>query len=327
MVRRRLLAALLGLVLPFALSSAPPFAARAADFPSRYVTLVVPLAAGSGTDAVARLVGARLAEVLGVQVVVENRVGANGVIGASFVARAAPDGYTLLIGGTTTHAANPSLMKNVTYDPVADFTPLGQIGVYPYALFVAGSSPYKSLPEVIAAAKARPGTLSFAHANALGQLSGELLKRNAALDVFAVPYRGSPQALTDVIGGRVTMMFVDTLPAVAQIEAGTLRPLAVTTRTRTALLPDVPTLGEIGVGGARVEAWSGLFVPARTPAPIVDRLADALRTTMDDPELRKRLAAVGFEVQPAPGKAFGERVAADVAQWRTLTQEIGLEPQ
>ncbi len=304
-----------------------PPTARAQDYPKHYITLVVPLAPGSGTDAVARMVAARLGEALGAQLVVENKVGANGAIGTSFVARAAPDGYTLLVGGTTTHAGNPNLMKSVTYNPVTDFAPIGQLGVYPYALLVSGKSGFTTMAQLVDAARARPGTLSFAYANALGQLSGEMLKRRAGIDLTAVAYRGSPQAITDIIGGRVTMLFVDTPPAVAQIEAGAVRPLAMTTEHRTDLLPAVPTMAEAGLGGPRVEAWSGLFAPARTPKPIVDRLSAALVQVLSEPDLRKRLAALGFEAEPTTPDVFGKRVADEVALWATLTKQAGMEAE
>ena len=304
-----------------------PEFSHAQNYPSRYITLIVPLAAGSGTDSVARLVAAKLGEAVGSQVIVENKVGANGAIGAAAAARAAPDGYTLLIGGVTTHASNPNLMKSISYNPITDFAPIEQLGVYPYALLVSGSSPYQSLRQMLDSAKGQPGALTFAYANALGQLSGEMLKRRAGVDINAVSYRGSPQAITDIIGGRVTMMFVDTPPAVAQIEAKALRPLAVTTEHRTALLPDVPTMAEAGFEGPRVEAWTGLFAPAKTPAAIIDKLSAALSTVLAQQDVRTQLAAIGFEVQPAGPKELGTRVAADVALWAVLTKEAGLEPQ
>ena len=301
--------------------------ARAQEYPNRYITLVVPLAAGSGTDAVARLVAAKLGDALGTQVIVENKVGANGAIGATAVARAKPDGYTLLIGGVTTHASNPNLMKSLAYNPVTDFAPIAQLGVYPYALLVSASSPYKSFAEFIAAAKSQPGVLSFAYANALGQLSGEVLKRRAGVDITAVPYRGSPQAITDIIGGRVTTMFVDIPPAVAQIEGKTLRALAVSTEHRTALLPDVPTLAEAGYEGPRVEAWTGLFAPAKTPDTVVQKLSGAVATVLARPELKAQLAAIGFDVEPAGAQDLAKRVTGDVALWAVLTKQAGLEPQ
>ena len=300
---------------------------HAEDFPNRYITLIVPLAPGSGTDAVARLVAAKMGDALGQQVVIENKVGANGAIGTGAAARAEPDGYTLLVGGTTTHAGNPNLMKSITYNPVTDFAPVGQLGVYPYVLLVSGNSPYRSLGDLVAAAKVKPGSLSFAYANALGQLSGEMLKHTAGIDITAVAYRGSPQAITDIIGGRVTMLFVDLPPAASQIEAGAVRPLAVTTGARTASLPNVPTMGEAGFPGPRVEAWNGLFAPANTPPVIVEKLSATLNSVLSDTALQKQLAAIGFEPQPTSSGAFAQRVRDEVALWATLTKQAGLEPQ
>ena len=313
------------LVVAMALFAAP--VTQAQEYPKHYITLIVPLAPGSGTDAIARLVAARLGDALGTQIVVENKVGANGAIGTGFAARAAPDGYTLLVGGTTTHAGNPNLMKNITYNPVTDFAPIGQLGVYPYALLVSGTGGVTTVEQLVDAAKAKPGALSFAYANALGQLSGEMLKRRAGIDITAVAYRGSPQAITDIIGGRVTMMFVDTTPAVGQIEAGTVRALAVTTEHRTASLPNVPTLAEVGLGGPRVEAWNGLFAPAKTPKPIIDKLSAALIQVLSQPDLKKQMADIGFEAEPSTPDAFGKRVADEVALWATLTKQAGLEPE
>lgn len=313
--------------LAFVAALACPWSSQAQSYPDHKITLIVPLAPGSGTDAVARLVAADLGTALGQQIVVENKVGANGAIGSAFVARAAPDGYTLLIGGTTTHAGNPNLMKNINYDPVSDFAPIGQLGVYPYALIVSGESPFKSVGQLVEAAKGAPGKLSFAHANALGQLSGELLKIRAGVNLNAVAYRGSPQAITDIIGKRVTMMFVDTTPALAQIEAGTLRPVAVTTEQRTDILPNVPTMTEAGFGGPRVEAWNGLFAPANTPRSIIEKLSATLHEVMTNPSLRKRLAAIGFEAEPTTHEQFRKRVGEEVALWASLTKQAGLEPQ
>jgi tripartite-type tricarboxylate transporter receptor subunit TctC len=314
-------------ILVAAMALLSPLTAQAQDYPNHYITLIVPLAPGSGTDAIARLVAARLGDVLGKQIVVENKVGANGAIGTAAAARAAPDGYTLLVGGTTTHAGNPNLMKTITYNPVTDFTPVGQLGVYPYALLVSGSSPYATMADLVAAAKAKPGTLSFAYANALGQLSGEMLKQRASIDVTAVAYRGSPQAITDIIGGRVTMMFVDTTPATAQIQAGTVRALAVTTEHRTNVLPNVPTMAEAGLSGPRVEAWNGLFAPAKTPKPIIDKLSAALAQLLSQPDLKKQMEGIGFEAEPTTPEVFAKRVAEEVALWARLTKQAGLEPE
>lgn len=302
-------------------------AAQADEYPNRLITLVVPLAAGSGTDAVARLVAADLGEVLGAKIVVENKVGANGSIGSTSVARATPDGYTILIGGTTTHAANSSLMKSVPYNPVSDFTPLGQLGVYPYALMVSGENAAHTFQALVGQAKAKPGSMSIAYGNALGQLSGELLRRRAGLDASIVPYRGTPQAMTDILGGRVTAIFSDLPPAVSQLQAGALRAVAVTTDERTALLPGIPTLAEVGFDAPRVEAWTGLFGPPGLPRPIVERLSSAMQRVMENPNLRAKLATIGFEAKPTSPEAFGKRVSAEVASWAALTKEVGIEAQ
>ncbi|TDR92889.1 Bug family tripartite tricarboxylate transporter substrate binding protein [Enterovirga rhinocerotis] len=302
-------------------------AASADTYPSRPITLVVPYGAGSGTDAIARMVAVHLTEALGQKVVVENKVGANGALGAASVARAEPDGYTILIGGVTTHAANPSLMKTISYDPVKDFAPIGQVGIFPYVLVVDAASPFRSLGDLIEAAKARPGQLSFAHGNALGHLSGEVLKRRAGIDLAKVPYRSSPQAITDLLGGRVTLLFTDMTASMSQIKAGALRALAVTNEERSGLMPELPTMREGGVPLSDIAAWTGIFAPARTPRPILEKLSAALTATMAKPELKEKLAVIGFEALPTPPEALGRRVAAEVAQWAVLTKEAGLEPQ
>jgi tripartite-type tricarboxylate transporter receptor subunit TctC len=297
------------------------------DYPSRLIKLVVPLAAGSGTDAVARIVAAELAETLRVTIVVENKVGANGTIGSASVARAAPDGYTLLIGGTTTHAANSSLMKQVPYNPVTDFTPVSQLGVYPYALMVAAGSTATSFKTLVDQSKAKPATMTIAYGNALGQLMAELLRRRGGLDAALVPYKGSPQAMTDIIGGRVDAIFNDLPPAVSHLQAGSLRALAVSTDGRTALLPEIPTLAEVGFDGPRVEAWNGVFGPPGLPPAIVDKLSASLQQVMAKPELKAKLALIGFEAKPTSPAMFGKRVAAEMKLWSELTKEVGLEPQ
>lgn len=302
-------------------------AAHADSYPARTITLVVPYGAGSGTDAIARLVGTELSESLSAKVIVDNKVGANGSIGTSSVARAEPDGYTLLIGGVTTHSANPSMMKSIPYDPVRDFAPVAQVGIFPYVLIVNAEMPVRTVRELIDAAKAKPGELSFAHGNALGHLSGEMLKRRADIDIGKVPYRSSPQAITDLLGGRVSLLFTDMTSAISQVNAGALRALAVTTDKRSALLPDLPTMREAGVPVFDISAWTGIFAPARTPRPIVEKLSSAIRAALEKPELKAKLAAIGFEALPTGPEALGERVAADVALWAKLTKEAGLEPQ
>lgn len=298
--------------------------AQAQSYPSRTITLIVPFAAGSGTDSVARIVTQRLAEVLKTSIVIDNRAGA---IGAAAAARATPDGYTLMIGGVSTHAANPSLMKSIQYDPKGDFLPISQLGIFPYFLIVNPEIPAKSVKELVALAKAKPGTLSFAYGNAIGQIAGEMLKTRTATDLLAVPYKSSPQGVTDLIAGRVSMMFVDMTAAMSQVQAGQLRALATASRDRSALFADLPSIKEAGVDLFDITAWTGFFAPKGAPPDVVERLAEALHQVMDDPAVRARLAAIGFEAKWASPSAFGERVADDLELWVRLTREAGIERQ
>jgi tripartite-type tricarboxylate transporter receptor subunit TctC len=301
--------------------------ANALDYPNRPITLIVPFGAGSGTDTVARIVSNRLSERLKSPIVVDNRVGANGAIGAMAAARAAPDGYTLMIGGVSTHAANPSLMKSIQYDPKADFAPIAELGIFPYFLITSPDIQATSVKDLVALSKAKPGTLSFAYGNAIGQLAGEMLRTRTSADLLAVPYKSSPPAITDLIAGRVSMMFVDMTAALAQVKAGQLRALATTTQERTALFPDLPSMKESGVELFDITAWTGFFAPKNTPPEIVALLADTLHQVMDDADVRNSLAQIGFEAKWAGSAAFGEHVARDLDLWVRLTKEAGIEQQ
>ncbi|MFO1108120.1 MAG: tripartite tricarboxylate transporter substrate binding protein [Bradyrhizobium sp.] len=300
---------------------------EAQNYPSRTITVIVPFGAGSGTDSVARVVTRRLSELLQVPVVVDNRVGANGAIGATAAAHAAPDGHTLMIGGVSTHAANPSLMKSIQYDPKADFIPIAELGIFPYFLIVSRDIQAANVKELVEQSRAKPGTLSFAYGNAIGQLAGEMLKARTSADLLAVPYKSSPPAITDLLAGRVSMMFVDMTAALAQVKAGQLRALATTSRERTALFPDLPSMKEAGVDLFDITAWTGFFAPKGTPPEIVARLADALHQVMDDPNVRANLAQIGFEAKWAGSAAFAEHVAHDLDLWVRLTREAGIEQQ
>ena len=217
-------------------------AAAADTWPSRPITIVVPFAPGSGTDSITRIVAQYLQAGLGQNIVVENKVGASGIIAASTAARAAPDGYTLLMATNSTHSANPHLFKSLPYDPVKDFTPVARLGSYVFILVVGKDVPVKTLPELVAYAKQNPGKLSFASGNTTGIVAGETLKSKAGIDILHVPYKSTPPAITDVLGGRVSMMFIDLAPGLEHVRAGNFRALAVTTKERSALLPDLPSL-------------------------------------------------------------------------------------
>jgi tripartite-type tricarboxylate transporter receptor subunit TctC len=300
---------------------------EAQNYPIRTITVIVPFGAGSGTDAVARVVTHRLSELLKATIVIDNRVGANGAIGATTAAHATPDGYTLMIGGVSTHAANPSLMKSIQYDPKADFVPIAELGIFPYFLIINPDIRATNMKELVEQSKAKPGTFSFGYGNAIGQLAGEMLKTRTSADLLAVPYKSSPPAITDLLAGRISMMFVDMTAALAQVKAGQLRALATTTQERTALFPDLPSMKESGIDLFDIMAWTGFFAPKGTPPEIVAQLAEALHRVMDDPDIRKGLAQIGFEAKWAGPAAFGEHVAHDLDLWVRLTKEAGIEQQ
>src|SRR6185437_10057035 len=247
-------------------------AARGDTFPSRPIRIVVPFAAGGATDLIARVVGQKLTESLGQAVVVENRPGASGMIGADLVAKAPPDGYTLLMASTAEIAINPSLYSKMSYDPQKDLAPITLAGVTPLILVVNPASPLHSVADIVKEAKAHPGTISFASAGngSVQHLSGELVKVLTSTDMVHVPYKGAAPALTDVLSGQVTMFFSGMPPAMPHVKSGKLRALAVTTPKRSPAAPDVPTMAEAGVQGFDISNWFGLLAPAGTPPGILD---------------------------------------------------------
>jgi putative tricarboxylic transport membrane protein len=301
--------------------------ASAQNYPSKPITIVVPFAAGSGTDSIARIVGQQLSVAFSQSVVIENKVGASGVLAATYVARAAPDGYTLLMATNSTHSANPHLFKSLSYDPVKDFAPVARAGSYVFMLVVNPEIPAKTLPELVAHAKANPGKLTYASGNTTGIVAGETLKSKAGIDVLHIPYKSTPPALNDVLGGRVSMMFIDLAPGLEHVRAGTLRPLAVTTKERSALLPDLPSLHEAGIPGYDVTSWAGLFAPAGTPKEIVARLNDEVRKIIANPEAKARIAITGFDAFSGPPETLAAFVQSELANWGKLIKDAGIEPQ
>jgi tripartite-type tricarboxylate transporter receptor subunit TctC len=307
-----------------AMAAATP--ARAA-YPERPVTMIVPFAAGSGTDTVARIVAQQLGTRLGGSVVVENRAGANGSVAATFVARSEPDGHTLFMTTNTSHSANPSLLKSIPYDPVADFTPVARMGNLPFLLVIDPRIPAKSVAELVAHAKANPGKLTYASGNSTGIVAGATFARRAGIEVLHVPYRSTPPAVTDIIGGRISMMFVDITSSLTQVNAGALRALAVTTAERSKLLPDLPSMQEAGIADFDITSWNGVFGPAKMPAEVVQRLNREISAIATDPELVKKFAEIGFDAfaqTPAQLDAF---VRAQLVTWARLIKDAGIEPQ
>jgi tripartite-type tricarboxylate transporter receptor subunit TctC len=301
--------------------------ASAQAYPSGPITMVVPFAAGSGTDAVARLVAKRLGERLQQPVLVDNRAGASAQIGALFVAKARPDGYTLFMTTNTSHSANPALFTKLKYDPIKDFTPISRVGELPFALLVNDGFPARSMKELLDYAKANPGKISYATPNSTSLVASETMKRIAGVDILGVPYKSSPQALTDVIGGQVQLYVADLGSSMPMIKSGSVRALAVTTRAAVKSLPGVPPLAD-SVPGFDLTSWNGIFGPPGMPRAIVDRLNAELATILAEKDLQEQLAAHGFEVWPSKSPdEFASYVAGQLAHWATLVKQAGIHPE
>lgn len=297
---------------------APAVTARAQDaFPSRPVRIVVAYAPGGSTDILARMVAERIAPDLGQPVVVENRPGGGAVIGSEAVARAAPDGHTLLMATNGSHAINVGLFQNLPYDPVRDFAPVTMVASVPLVLVVPAATPATTVAALIEYVRARPQQVSFGSAGngASGHLAGEMFRSMAGFDMVHVPYRGDGPALTDLIGGRLSMSFANLPAAIGHVRAGTLRALAVTTATRSSALPDVPTMAEAGISGFEVNPWYGLMAPAGTPAPRIARLQALTVAALAQPAVREQLSRLGAEVVGSTPEAFAAALQADIARY------------
>ncbi|MBX9824990.1 MAG: tripartite tricarboxylate transporter substrate binding protein [Xanthobacteraceae bacterium] len=301
--------------------------ANAQSYPAKPITIVVPFGPGSGSDLIGRIVAQRLSAVLGQSVIVENKPGANGAIAALQVARSAPDGYTIFLGTNTPMSAAPSLNKTIAYDPVKDFAALCRIGSFTQLLLVHPDIPAKSIQELVAHAKANPGKLSFASANASSVVAGETLKRTAGLDLLHVPYRSSPPAVQDVLGGRVSMLFTDMATGLPHHKSGALRGLATTRLQRSALVPELPTLDESGVKGFDMDSWAGFFLPAGTPQEVVTKLNAELRKIIDNPEVKAQIAATGFEAFSSSTDELDAFVKAQLVKWTKMIKDAGIQPE
>jgi tripartite-type tricarboxylate transporter receptor subunit TctC len=271
--------------------------ARAEDYPSKPIRFVVPYPAGGPLDTVARLLGQKVSESLKQPVIVDNRPGAGGNIGADFVAKSAPDGYTILMGAVATHAINPTLYGHIPYDPVADFIPITQVASTPNVLVVNPSVPAKDVREFVAYAKANPGKLNFGSGStgSAGHLAGELFKTMAGVDMTHVPYKGAGPAMQDLVAGQIQLMFDNLASCLGQIRAGKVRALAVTTGKRTSLAPELPTIAESGLPGFDINTWFGVFAPAKTPQPVVDRLYTEFTRALAMPDVRQKMVDLGAE--------------------------------
>src|SRR5229473_2524947 len=264
-------------------------------YPSQSIKFVVPFAAGSATDTLARLLGHRVTAPLGQNVVIENIAGGSGVIAAQAVMRSAPDGHTVFITSNTTHASNQSLLKKVPYDAIADFEPISKLGTITLALVGHPSVPANDVKSLIAYAKANPGKLSFGSGSTSSRIAGELLKTLAGIDMLHVPYKSNPQVVTDLLGGQISLFFGDVSTSLPPVRAGKLKGFAVSSLTRSSLVPDLPTLNEAGIPGYDLTAWFAAFVPAKTAKPVVDKLNAALREALADKDVAAKLLAAGIE--------------------------------
>jgi tripartite-type tricarboxylate transporter receptor subunit TctC len=314
--------------LAFSVVGAAAWAAEKA-FPNRPLRYIVPFPPGGSTDIVARIVAAALSDNLGVQVVIDNRGGAAGTIGAEVAARSTPDGYTIFACNIASLAVSPALYKKLGYDPVAGFAPIGLIGSTPNSLNVHPSVPAATIAEFIAHAKANPGRMNYASAGVgtSPQLSMELFKMNARIDVVHVAYKGAGPALVDLIGGHVQAMFSTVASMIGAVRAGKVRMLGVTSTTRHPDVPDVPTIAESGMPGFEVISWQGLCTPAGVPAPILARIRKGLDAALDLPETKKQLSDQSMQPTPLSSQKFAAFIRSERAKWAKLVKDVGIPPQ
>jgi tripartite-type tricarboxylate transporter receptor subunit TctC len=313
-------------MLVAALIAAAPSSQAQSNYPNRAITLVLPFAAGSGTDTTTRLIGKELGTALGTNIVIDNKPGANGSIAASYVARSAPDGYTLFVTTNTSHSANPYLLKTMSYDPIKDFTPIARTGDLPFMLVIHPDIPANSVADLVALAKKEPGKYSYASGSSSAIVSGATFATLADIDLLHVPYKSSPPALTDVIAGRVSMMFVDVPTGLPHVNAKALKALAVTTKKRSALLPELPTMDET-VKGFDITSWQGYLGPANMPKEIVTRLNSEIQKIVNRPDIKGQLAERGMEAFSGPPEEFEQFLKDQLVVWEKLVRDAKIEKQ
>jgi tripartite-type tricarboxylate transporter receptor subunit TctC len=309
------------------LALAAPTSAQVA-YPQKPIRLVAPFAPGGGTDILARLFGQKMGEVLGQQVIVDNRGGAGGTVGTDIAAKAPPDGYTLILVSAS-HAINPGLYQKLPYDSVNDFAPITQIATSPGILVVNPSLPVKSVKDLIALARAKPGQINYASAGSgtPPHLAGELFKVMAKIDMVHVPYKGNAPAFIDVIGGQVPLIFPTMPSAMPFIKSGKLRPIAVTSAKRSPAAPDIPTIAESGLPGYEATSWYGILAPARTPREIVAKLHEVLVSVIGSPDMKDKLAAQGLDPVGNTPQQFAAVIKSEIAKWTKVVKASGAKPE
>jgi tripartite-type tricarboxylate transporter receptor subunit TctC len=312
---------ILGLVLAVACS------AGYAQFPGKPIRLVVPFPAGSATDTISRILGNSVSQAIGQPVVVENKAGADGAIAAAEVAKSPPDGYTLLMATNSPMSAVPAMKKNPPYDPVADFTPITDVGRYTFFIVVHPSVPAKTLAELIAYARANPGKLNYATGNTTGIVSSAFFASQAQIQLVHVPYKGEPQAMTDLVAGRVQLMFASSSTSVPQVREGKLRALVTTLARRSSLLPDVPTIAEAGMPQFSVTSWAGLFGPAKMPREVTERLNREFVAAMGRQEVQAAMERQAFALSPSSPEQLAGFVKEQMESYRRILRSAGVEPE
>ena len=299
--------------------------AQPESYPSKTIRLIVPAPPGGGTDISARVFGQKISEYLGQQVIIENKLGANGVVGVDFASKAAPDGYTILVGSTTTMAANNFMYKNPTVDPLKDFLPVSILGTIEFAMLVPASSNYNSLKDLIGAAKANPGKLSYGFGSSAALLCGEMFNAAAGIQIVKVPYKGTPQSLIDLAADRIQLVCEPLGPSLPLIKSGKLRPLAVTSVNRHGLAPEVPTMAEAGLPMEHA-TWAGFFVPAKTPKEIVTRLSNEIVKIMGRADAQEKIRETGFIPRQIGSDEFGAVHRNDYSRMERIIKQAGITP-
>ena len=325
-------AGLIGFVLAWmpVLAAAQPAGAEPANaYPSKAIRLVVPYGPGGVSDIVGRVLAQKMSEVLGQSMVVDNRAGAGGMVGTGAVAKSAPDGYTIVLSSLSAYAIGPKMVKAQPYDPVNDFTPIGSVALTPTILTAGAGAPFRSVRELVAYAKANPGTLNYGSSGigSVAHISAELLRASAGVDLTHVPYKTAAASYPDMIAGSLAMVF-DALPsAIVHVRSGKALPVAMMSDRRSALLPEVPTFAEAGYPGVTLRLWVGLHGPAGLPGAIVQKLNDALARSLAAPDLRERFAAVGADPFPTPSREFAAMVRQDVESLARTMEAAGIKPE
>lgn len=299
---------------------------QAQNYPAKPMRVIVGFTAGGGTDVVARLVSQKISESLGQPVVVENRIGASGIIAAEYVAKATADGYTLLVSPSTVFTINPIMFAKLSYSPTRDFIPVSKAVSFPFVMVVSASQPIHSMKDLVAFVKANPGRANYGGPSGLFQLALELFKQRTGTNIEYIPYKGSNEAVNAVMAGDVLMALLDTGPVAGPLKGGKVRGIAVTSADRMPLFPDIPTMSEAGLNGMEIEGWMGMFAPVGTPLPIVKKLQDEVMRIVKLPDIRDRM--YGLQLTPAgnTSEEFARSIGSDIERWKALAQSANIKP-